>query len=901
MTDRCVLAYSGGLDTSVAARTLREERGLDVVAAFVDLGQPFDRGEVEERAAAAEVELHIVDAREAFASQFCLPALHANALYEGKYPLVSALARPLIAAEVVRIARETGARFVAHGCTGKGNDQVRFETSFAALAPDLGVIAPVREESLSREESIERAGKWGIPVQTVAKKYSVDENLWGRTVECGELEDPWIEPPADAFELTVDPRQAPDEPAEVIIGFESGTPVTIDGGPASLIDIVAKLTQIAGAHGFGRVDMIENRLVGIKSRELYEVPGALALIAAHRELEDLTLERDLAHEKAGLERRWAELCYYGQWYGPLHAGLRAFMAETQAEVSGEVRIRFQKGAATVVGRRSPTSLYDYSLATYERGADQFDQRQAAGFISLWSLPIKVWAARGADVPGAPAAPEAPPRAARITSEETQALSAEPPEGASLRESEPSPAESGAVEPTWAGRFEAPPSEDAMAFTMSLGFDRRLILQDLLVTRLHVAALARGGLLDDRERKKLDGELQSMAAEAREDAFPFDDADEDVHSSVERVLTERLGDVGAKVHAGRSRNDLVVTDLRLWITEGAERLAGACERLALALGNRAEEHAETIMPGYTHLQRAQPITLGHHLLAHAFPLARDADRFHLASASAGTSPLGAGALATSTLGLATKESADILGFDAFENSIDAVSDRDFALDFLSACVSAAVHISRLGEDLVLWSSQEFGFARPADGYATGSSMMPQKRNPDVAELARAKTGRVLGDYVQLATVLKGLPLAYARDLQEDKEAVFDAHDALLPALDALIGMIETLAFDTERMRIAADDPALLATDLAEHLVKRGVPFREAHAAIAGVVTKLESEGRTLGDVKPDEWSELDPHLDEETGVLLDAEISIAHRSGPGGPSPNSVRDQVAALRAKLGHS
>lgn len=877
--DRCVLAYSGGLDTSVAARTLREERGLDVVAAFVDLGQPFDRAEVESRAAAAEVELHVIDAREAFAASFCLPALHANALYEGKYPLVSALARPLIAAEVVHVARETGARFVAHGCTGKGNDQVRFETSFAALAPDLGVIAPVREGALSREESLERAHTWGIPVSTVAKKYSVDENLWGRTVECGELEDPWIEPPADAFALTVDPREAPDEPAEVVIGFDRGTPVSLDGRRQPFVEVVANLTEIAGAHGFGRVDMIENRLVGIKSRELYEVPGALALILAHRELEDLTLERDLAHEKAGLERRWAELCYYGQWYGPLHAGLRAFMAETQADVTGDVRVRFHRGAATVVGRRSPRSLYDLSLATYERAEDRFDHRHAAGFISLWSLPIKMWAARGADVPGVPAPTVATPRAAP-----------QPPLG-----EEPRPA----AKPTWAGRFKSPPAEEAMEFSKSLGFDRRLIVQDLLATRVHVAALARAGLLDDKERKSLEAELEKLVSDARTGEFPFEEADEDVHSAVERVLTERLGDLGAKVHAGRSRNDLVVTDLRLWVTEAAAELAAACERLAAALGRRAEEQAETVLPGYTHLQRAQPVTLGHHLLAHAFPLARDAGRFHVAAASAGRSALGAGALATSTLGLDPTATAEGLGFEPFDNSIDAVSDRDFALDFLSACVSTAVHVSRLGEDLVLWCSQEFGFARPDDAYATGSSMMPQKRNPDVAELARGKAGRVLGDYVRLATVLKGLPLAYARDLQEDKEAVFDAHDALLPALEALTGMIETLPFDTERMARAADDPGLLATDLAEHLVAKGVPFREAHAAIGAVVAKLEAEGRTLADVKPDEWRELDPRLDEETGALLDAELSISRRSGPGGPSPNSVRAQAAALRSRLG--
>ena len=890
MADRCVLAYSGGLDTSVAARTLREERGLEVVAAFVDLGQPFDPAEVEERAAAAEAELHIVDARDAFATQFCLPALHANALYEGRYPLVSALARPLISAEVVRLARETGAGFVAHGCTGKGNDQVRFETSFAALAPDLGVLAPVREEALSRDESIERARRWGIPVSTVAKKYSVDENLWGRTVECGELEDPWAEAPADAFELTIDPRHAPDEPEEVVIGFEGGTPVTLGDDQLALPDLIAELEDIAGAQGYGRVDMIENRLVGIKSRELYEVPAALALIVAHRELEDLTLERDLAHEKTGLERRWAELCYYGQWYGPLHAGLRAFMAETQTDVTGEVRVRFHKGTATVVGRRSPRSLYDLSLATYEQDADRFDHRQAAGFVSLWSLPIKVWAARDSEV-------ETPPSSQSPSRQPMSARDA----GVQGAPASPRAEETAGAKPTWAARFESEPAEDAVAFTKSLGFDRRLIVQDLLSTRVHVAALAHAGLLDEGERDSLEQELESLHTAAKAGEFPFDEGDEDVHSALERVLTERLGDVGAKVHAGRSRNDLVVTDLRLWVREAARDLAAGATKLAAALGNRAEEQAETIMPGYTHLQRAQPVTLGHHLLAHAFPLARDVERFRHAAESAGTSGLGAGALATSTLGLDPAGTAAGLGFGAFENSIDAVSDRDFALDFLSACVSTAVHVSRLGEDLVLWCSQEFGFARPSDAYATGSSMMPQKRNPDVAELARGKAGRVLGDYVRLATVLKGLPLAYARDLQEDKEAVFDAHDSLAPALEALAGMIETLAFDTERMRIAADEPALLATDLAEHLVSKGVPFREAHAAIGAVVSKLEAEGRTLADVKPDEWGQLDPRLDEETSSLLDAEASIARRSGPGGPSRDSVRAQAAALRSKLGKS
>jgi len=875
MSERCVLAYSGGLDTSVAARSLREERGLEVVAAFVDLGQPYDLGEVKARAGAAEADLRVIDARDRFAEEFCLPALYANALYEGAYPLVSSLARPLIAAEVVALAREVDARWVAHGCTGKGNDQVRFETSFAALAPDLGVVAPIREASRSREESLALAARWGIPQAREASTYSVDENLWGRTVEAGPLEDPWREPPRDAFELTVDPLDAPDVPTEVTIAFEGGRPVTLDGEAFPLTELVAKLNAIGGAHGFGRVDMIENRLVGIKSRELYEVPGALALIRAHRDLEDLTIERDLAHEKAGLERRWAELCYYGQWYGPLHAGLRAFMAGTQDDVGGEVRVRFLKGGCSVVGRRSPRALYDLSLATYEGGADRFDQRHAEGFVRLWSLPVRVWAGRRLDgertaPPVAPPAPASTPVAERPPTER-------PPQ------------------PLWGGRFEEAPAADAMTFTRNT-VDRRLLPQDLRATRAHCEALARAGLLEAGERDRLVQEVDRLLEEADTGTFPFEEEDEDVHLAVERVLTERLGDLGARMHAGRSRNDLVVTDLRLWVKEGAAGLARRARELAGALADRAEEHTETPLPAYTHLQRAQPSTLAHHLLAHAFPLARDAERLERAGAGADVSALGAGAATGSTLSLDRDVTASALGFArTFENSIDAVSDRDFALDLLSACLSTAVHVSRLGEDLVLWCSREFGFARPADAYATGSSMMPQKRNPDVAELARAQAGRVLGDLVHLATVLKGLPLAYDRDLQEDKAAVFDAHDALAPALEAMAGMVRTLSFDVERMAAAASDPDLLATDLAEHLVARGVPFREAHGVVGRLVARLEGEGRTIRDVGPEEWAAVHAELAEPPDLSGSAEA----RSAPGGPSSASTREQIARLRAALG--
>jgi argininosuccinate synthase len=312
-------------------------------------------------------------------------------MYEGKYPMVSGLARPCIAEEVIGVAREVSASTVAHGCTGKGNDQVRFEVSFAVLAPDLDVLAPIRDDAIPREKAIALAEEWDIPVTSVATVYSIDENLWGRTAECGPLEDPWVAPPEDAFERTVAPADRPAVPAEVVVTFDHGVPVALDGETRSLPDLIRALDALAGSYGFGRVDMIENRRVGIKSREIYEVPGALSIIAAHRALEDLTLERDLAHHKPGIEARWADLVYDGQWFSPLRDALDAYVDATQACVSGEVRLRYEPGSCTVVGRRSEHSLYDLSLATYGT-ADAFDQSDSRGYVRLYGLPLKVWSA-----------------------------------------------------------------------------------------------------------------------------------------------------------------------------------------------------------------------------------------------------------------------------------------------------------------------------------------------------------------------------------------------------------------------------------------------------------------------------------------------------------------------------
>jgi argininosuccinate synthase len=392
MTTRAVLAYSGGLDTSVTIRWLTD-RGYEVHAVVVDVGQQDDFAQVVERGERAGASsVRVVDAVDRFATEYLTKAIAANALYEGKYPMVSGLARPCIAEEVVRVAREVNAGAIAHGCTGKGNDQVRFEVSFAVLAPDLQVLAPIRDETIPREKALALAGEWGIPVASVAGTYSVDENLWGRTVECGPLEDPWAAPPEDAFARTAAAASRPSEPWEITVGFERGLPVALDGEAKTLPVLIRRLDALAGAYGFGRVDMIENRRVGIKSRELYEVPGALSVIAAHRALEDLTLERDLAHHKPSLEARWADLVYDGQWFSPLRQAIDAYVASTQEPVTGEVRLRYEPGACTVVGRRSDRSLYDLSLATYG-GEDAFDQSDARGYLRLYGLPLKVWAAK----------------------------------------------------------------------------------------------------------------------------------------------------------------------------------------------------------------------------------------------------------------------------------------------------------------------------------------------------------------------------------------------------------------------------------------------------------------------------------------------------------------------------
>jgi argininosuccinate lyase len=459
-----------------------------------------------------------------------------------------------------------------------------------------------------------------------------------------------------------------------------------------------------------------------------------------------------------------------------------------------------------------------------------------------------------------------------------------------------PGDDAARGPLWAGRFVTLPAPEAHALGRSLLFDERLASQDVEVGIAHVRSLQDAGLLTAAEAGALEEALADVGHEIAEGRFEFHDEDEDVHSAIERAVTGLLGELGSRLHAGRSRNDLVVTDLRLWMLAASRRIDMLVVELVETLVARALEHAETVIPGTTHARLAQPVTLGHHLLAHAWALLRDLDRLDTWANRTSTSGLGAGAIATSTLGLDPDMTAARLGLHrAFRNSIDAVSDRDFVQEFLADAAICSTHLSRLAADLARWTDESLRWAELDEAYATGSSMMPQKRNPDTVELSRAKAARIVGHLVTVTTMLQGLPLGYHRDLQEDKEPVFDSADTLEVVLPALVGAVRTIRFDAEAMRAACDAEGLYATDLAEALVRSGVPFREAHRRTGELLRRLEAEGRSLRQMAEDAWDEFGL---PDGASLLDADRSVRSRTTSGGPSPDSVRAQADAIERLL---
>ncbi len=447
---------------------------------------------------------------------------------------------------------------------------------------------------------------------------------------------------------------------------------------------------------------------------------------------------------------------------------------------------------------------------------------------------------------------------------------------------------------WAGRFGSGPADELLAFTVSLPVDRRLAADDLAGSRAHVRGLRRAGLLNAGEEAEVLAALDAVGEELAAGTFAFAPGDEDIHTAIERGVTERAGPAGAKLHTGRSRNDQVVTAMRLWCKRELRAVAARVVALQETLLTRAEAAGDVYLPGYTHLQRAQPVLLAHHLLAHGWALARDVDRLLATVTRLDVSPLGAGALAGSSLPLDPEATAADLGFAAaFDNSLDVVGDRDFVAEALFDLALVSVHLSRIGEEMVLWTSQEFGFLRLDDAYATGSSMLPQKKNADIAELARGKAGRVIGGLTGLLVTLKGLPLAYNRDLQEDKEPLFDAVDQVSLALGAVDGMLATATIDDTAMRAAADDPLAGATDLAEWLVAGGTPFRRAHAVVGELVRRsVDGEG-ALADLVAD-----DPRLGPDAAALLAPGVAVTRRTTRGGGGPGPVADQLDRFRRRL---
>jgi argininosuccinate lyase len=451
-----------------------------------------------------------------------------------------------------------------------------------------------------------------------------------------------------------------------------------------------------------------------------------------------------------------------------------------------------------------------------------------------------------------------------------------------------------VSTLWHGRFDGGPAEELLAFTVSLPFDRRLADDDLAGSRAHVRGLARAGILDEREVTAVLDALDTIGGELADGSFVFLPSDEDIHTAVERRLTELAGPAGAKLHTGRSRNDQVATDLRLFAKREIDAIAARVLDLQGVLLERAGDAGDAYLPGYTHLQRAQPVLLAHHLLAHGWALVRDLDRLADTRRRLDVSPLGAGALAGSSLPLDPAATAADLGFAAvFDNSLDAVGDRDFVAELLFDLALVGVHLSRLAEEVILWSTAEFGFLGLADAYATGSSMLPQKKNPDIAELARGKTGRLIGNLTGLLATLKALPLAYNRDLQEDKEPLFDSVDTVTLALAAMTGLLASSTFHLDAMAAAADDPAAAATDLAEHLVAGGMPFRDAHAVVGALVRESLTGSRSLRELVADA-----PELGADAVGLLDAGASVRRRTTPGGGGPIPVGSQLASFAARL---
>src|SRR5947199_63116 len=781
-----VLAYSGGLDTSAIVPWLREKYGARVLCFAADVGQGPDEltGLVEKAKRSGAVDCVVQDLREEFVRDFVFPTLRAGAVYARTYLLGTAMARPVMAAHHVALAQRVDAHALAHGCTGKGNDQVRFELTYAALAPELQVIAPWREwQFKGREDLIAYVKAKGVPVQaTVEKPYSTDRNLRHCSHEGGILEDPAREPPDHIFVMTKDPLRRP-------------------GVRRSLVDAGAGCARCRGREHSeagdrcGAVEALQGRPRG---RGTGKPVRAVPTLVRH-------LRQGQRLRSKGCRR--------------VHPSLRPLDPD---------RVR-PRGGAPPAGSR--------------RGGGMMPRQPT----------------EPAPAP-APAPTPAPPPAHQM----------------------------------WGGRFSLGPSEALDALNRSLPVDHRLWPQDVAASKAWVHALGRVGVLTSSEETQLLEGLDRVA-ERLADGAAVGAPDEDVHTLVERLLYADVGAVAGKLHTGRSRNDQVATDLRLWTLGAVDQLDRDLAALGRALVARAEEGVDVLLPGYTHGQRAQPVRWAYVLLAHAWPLVRDRQRLADARRRVAELPLGSGALAGSGFPVDRVLLKEALGFRALcANALDATGDRDFVAEVLFALSLVGTHLSRLAAELVLYSSAEFGFVRLSDDFSTGARLLPHTRNPDVLQLARAKSGRVLGDLVALLTTLKGLPAGYSKDLQEDKPLLFDAFDTLGLVLPAVSGAVAALTVDAERMH-AALDASLRATDLADLLVESGVPFRESHGLVGRLVREAERSGVPLDHVPIPAAAALHPALGAALAQLGTWEHSIEGRATPGGASRASVDEQLAALQ------
>ena len=617
--NKVVLAYSGGLDTSVILKWLIETYGCEVVAFSADLGQPEPMGNVEQNALkTGAVKAYVDDLKETFVKDYVFPMFRANAIYEGQYLLGTSIARPLIAKRQMEIAELEGADAVSHGATGKGNDQVRFELAYLAMNPHIKIVAPWREWDLnSRTALMDFAAKHSIAVPTThAKPYSTDGNMLHISYEGGILEDPWAAPPDDIFQLTVGIEQAPDTPEIIEVGFDGGNPVTIDGKALSPAVMLAELNRLGGKHGIGRVDLVENRYVGMKSRGVYETPGGTILRQAHMAMESITLDREVMHLRDGLIPKYAELVYNGFWFSPERELLQTLVDETQKRVTGTVRLKLCKGNCMVQGRKSDYSLYSEAHATFEDD-NVYSQKDAEGFIRLNALRMRIRKADG-EIGGA--------------------MSGKP----------------------WDGRFAERTDSSVEAFTSSIDVDRRLYPYDIAGSIAHSKMLAKVGVLTSQEADLLVEGLGRIQRDLDHGTFEFDDSLEDIHMHIEARLLQDVGKVAQKLHTARSRNDQVALDVRMFVRDATRGIIDLLVNLQKVLIDMAGRHIDVIMPGYTHVQRAQPVLLSHHWMAYCEMFARDTDRFTDSLVRTDVMPLGAAALAGTTYPIDRAYTAELLG-------------------------------------------------------------------------------------------------------------------------------------------------------------------------------------------------------------------------------------------------